>query len=118
MLPVKQLLELTKLDGVSIVKIVGKKIPDETISQNIGTQLLALVGDDNHTKIIIDFSNLEYISSTMLAQLVTMAQKARTAKVKLRLCGMQPAIHEVFGMARLGKLLDIKGTREEALADF
>lgn len=108
-------LDIEEVGDVTIAKFIDKKILDEGNIQVIGNQLFGLVEDDNRKKIILDFSNVEYLSSAALGKLITMDKKVKAAKGKLRLCSVRPDIYEVFAITKLNKLFDMRETQEQAL---
>ena len=67
-----QRLDIEEVGDVTIAKFIDKKILDENNIQIIGSQLFALVDEDARAKIILDFSNVEYLSSAALGKLITM----------------------------------------------
>ena len=75
-----QRLDIEEVGDVTIAKFIDKKILDENNIQIIGNQLFALVDEDARTKIILDFSNVEYLSSAALGKLITMEKKVKAAK--------------------------------------
>jgi len=109
-------LDIDEVNDVTIARFVDKKILDEGNIQIIGNQLFGLVEDDGRKKIVLDFSNVEYLSSAALGKLITMDKKVKAAKGKLRLCCVRPDIYEVFAITKLNKLFDMKETQEDALA--
>ena len=111
-------LDIDEVDGVTIAKFIDKKILDETNIQIIGNQLFGLVDEDGRDKIILDFSNVEYLSSAALGKLITMDKKVKSAKGKLRLCSIRPDIYEVFAITKLNKLFAIDDNQEKALASI
>ena len=108
-------LDIEESGDVTIAKFVDKKILDEGNIQIIGNQLFSLVEDDARTKIILDFSNVEYLSSAALGKLITMDKKVKAAKGKLRLSTVRPDIYEVFAITKLNKLFDMRDNLEQAL---
>lgn len=108
-------LDIEEVGDVTVAKFVDKKILDEGNIQIIGNQLFALVEEDARQKIVLDFSNVEYLSSAALGKLITMDKKVKAAKGKLRLCCIRPDIYEVFAITKLNKLFDMKDTLETAL---
>ncbi|NOX52833.1 MAG: anti-sigma factor antagonist, partial [Planctomycetes bacterium] len=54
-------LEIEEVGDVTIATFVDKKILDESNIQVIGNQLFILVEEDGRKKIILDFSNVEYL---------------------------------------------------------
>jgi anti-sigma B factor antagonist len=111
-------LDIEEVGDVTIARFVDKKILDENNIQIIGNQLFGLIEEDGRKKILLDFSNVEYLSSAALGKLITLNNKAKTAKGKLRLCGIRPDIYEVFAITKLNTVFDIKPDRDQALAGF
>ena len=111
-------LDIEEVSGVTVARFVDKKILDETNIQMIGNQLFGLVDDDGRRKIVLDFSNVEYLSSAALGKLITMNKKVADAGGQLRLCSIRPDIYEVFAITRLNKVFDIRDTQEAALASL
>lgn len=108
--------EIDEVGDVTVAKFTDKKILDEGNIQIIGNQLFALIEDDGRMKIVLDFANVEYLSSAALGKLITMDKKVKAAKGKLRLCNIRKDIYEVFAITKLNKLFDMKENLEAALA--
>jgi anti-sigma B factor antagonist len=108
-------IDIEEVGDVTVAKFIDKKILDETNIQIIGNQLFGLIDEDARTKIILDISNVEYLSSAALGKLITMDKKVKGAKGKLRLCSIRPDIYEVFAITKLNKLFDIYDNQEKAL---
>ena len=108
-------IDIEEVNGVTIARFTDKKILDESNIQIIGNQLFSLVDDDHRKKLVLDFSNVEYLSSAALGKLITMDKKVKAAKGKLRLCNIRADIYEVFAITKLNKLFDMKDNLEAAL---
>ena len=111
-------LDIEEIGDVTVARFVDKKILDESNIQLIGNQLFGLVDDDGRKKIVLDFANVEYLSSAALGKLITMNKKVADSGGKLRLCSIRPDIYEVFAITRLNKVFDIRDTQEQALEGF
>jgi anti-sigma B factor antagonist len=109
-------LDIEEAGDVTIARFVDKKILDENNIQVIGNQLYGLVEEDGRRKIVLDFTNVEYLSSAALGKLITLNNKVKSAKGKLRLCGIRPDIYEVFAITKLNTVFDIRDDRDQALA--
>jgi anti-sigma B factor antagonist len=109
-------LDIEEAGDVTIARFVDKKILDENNIQVIGNHLYGLVEEDGRKKIVLDFSNVEYLSSAALGKLITLNNKVKSAKGKLRLCGIRPDIYEVFAITKLNTVFDIRDDRDQALA--
>ena len=111
-------LDIEEVGDVTIARFIDKKILDETNIQIIGNQLFGLVEEDGRANIVLDFSNVEYLSSAALGKLITMDKKVKAARGKLRLCSIRPEIYEVFTITKLNKLFKICEDQEKALESF
>ncbi len=111
-------LDIEEVGDVTVARFIDKKILDENNIQLIGSQLFGLVDQDKRKKIVLDFANVEYLSSAALGKLITMNNKVKTISGKLRLCSIRPDIYEVFAITKLNKLFDIKDDQAAALAGF
>jgi anti-sigma B factor antagonist len=111
-------LDIEDVNGVTIARFTDKKILDESNIQIIGNQLFNLVDEDHRQKIILDFTNVEYLSSAALGKLITMDKKVKAAGGKLRLCSIRSDIKEVFKITRLDKLFQILDNRDKAIEGF
>lgn len=118
MAPGTRRIEVEEINGVTVAKFTDKKILDEGNIQLIGNQLFSLVDEDRRQKIVLDFTNVEYLSSAALGKLITMDKKVKSISGKLRLCNIRSDILEVFKITRLDKLFTIKENQEKALDGF
>ncbi|MDP7670304.1 MAG: STAS domain-containing protein, partial [Alphaproteobacteria bacterium] len=92
-------------------------ILDESNIQEMGRELFGLV-DQNRIQILLNFMNVEFLSSAALGKLITLDKKIKTAKGQLKLSNIRPEIYEVFAITRLNKLFDIHDDEADALATF
>ena len=111
-------IDVEEVNGVTVARFTDKKILDESNIQIIGNQLFSLVDDDHRKKLVLDFSNVEYLSSAALGKLITLDKKVKAATGELRLCSIRKDILEVFKITRLDKLFKIKENRDKALEGF
>jgi anti-sigma B factor antagonist len=67
---------------------------------------------------LLDFTNVEYLSSAALGKLITLHKRVREKKGQLRFCAIKPKIYDVFRITKLDKIFEIYENQEKALADF
>lgn len=77
---------------------------------------LTAVLDRGVARLILDCSNLNYISSAGLRVVLILAKRSRASATKLVLFGMQASVREVFAISGFLGILQAVDTREEALA--
>ncbi|MFL5341697.1 MAG: STAS domain-containing protein [Gemmataceae bacterium] len=116
--PRRRRLELEDVGDVTVVNFVDKKILDEQNIQIIGEQLFGLVDDQGKKKILLNFGNVEFLSSAALGKLITLNKKVQAAGGKLIMCKIAREIMEVFEITKLDKLFKIQKDEQAALAAF
>ena len=116
--PRRRRLEVEDIGDITVVNFVDKKILDEQNIQVIGEQLFSLVDELGRRKVLLNFKNVEFLSSAALGKLITLNRKLQSAGGKLVLCEIDPQIYEVFEITKLNKLFKILPTRADALASY
>jgi anti-sigma B factor antagonist len=111
-------LEVEPIGDVTVVNFVDRKILDEQNIQVIGEQLFSLVDEQGLKKILLNFSNVEYLSSAALGKLITLNKKLQQAGGKLILCNIHAQIFEVFEITKLDRFFKIIKEEQAALQAF
>src|SRR5690348_1536882 len=116
--PRRRRLEVEENGDVTIVQFIDRKILDEQNIQKIGEDLFSLVDELGRRKVLLNFSNVEYLSSAALGKFITLNKKVGKAGGQLILCNIAPQIHEVFEITKLDKLFNIQKEEQAALQAF
>src|SRR6202045_3218314 len=116
--PRRRRLEVEDIGDVTVVNFTDRKILDEQNIQVIGEQLFSLVDQDGMKKLLLNFANVEYLSSAALGKLITLNKKLQAVGGRLILCNIDPQIHEVFEITRLDKFFKIMKEEQQALQAF
>jgi anti-sigma B factor antagonist len=69
-------------------------------------------------RIVVNFQNLEYISSAGLGVFMVFIEEVRAAEGDIKLAAMPPKVFTVFDLLGFPMLFDIVDSEEEALARF
>jgi anti-sigma B factor antagonist len=109
---------LTHQKDIRIVEFTNNKILDEGNITEIGATLGSLIDESTQPKLLLDFSNVEHLSSAALGMLINANNRIRQKNGQLRLTNIKPQIFEVFVITKLNKLFKIRPTRAEALTSF
>ena len=115
MLESKPRILLTRQGDVAVIELVDRKILDEVTILEIGDQLNALVAETDTPCMVLDFINVAHLSSSALGMLIVLHKRVREKNGQLRLCNIQPTIHEIFVITRLSEIFDIAESRTAAL---
>lgn len=100
--------------GATVLKFTGRL--DGTNSATTDTALAEAVG--RSPALVLDLSALDYISSAGLRVLLKAAKQAQTARQKLVLAGLQPAVKQVFEISGFSTLFATFDSRDAALASL
>ena len=116
--PRRRRLEVEDIGDVTVVNFTDRKILDEQNIQVIGEQLFGLVDQEGKRKLLLNFGNVEYLSSAALGKLITLNKKLQGAGGRLILCNIDPQIYEVFEITKLDKFFNIQKEEQAALQSF
>lgn len=67
------------------------------------------------TPVVLDFAGVEYISSMGLRVLMAASKQMRARDAAIAVAGLQPAVDEIFGIARFRFVLQIFPSVRDAL---
>jgi anti-sigma B factor antagonist len=101
--------------GINIFKLNGRL--DSNTSQGFEKKVFQAI-DDGSKSMIIDFGQLEYISSAGLRVILKATKALKREEGKMMLCDMQDYVKEVFEIAGFDSFLPIVGTMDDAIQSF
>jgi anti-sigma B factor antagonist len=90
---------------------------DPNTSQGFEKKIFQAISDGSKN-MIIDFKDLDYISSAGLRVLLKATKTLKREEGQIMLCSMQDYVKEVFEIAGFDSFLPIVGTMDEALNAF
>ncbi|HEY2826035.1 MAG TPA: STAS domain-containing protein [Pirellulales bacterium] len=111
-------IDVTEKGEVTVVRFVDRKILDEANIQELGVEMFKLVEQEKRKNLLLNFFNVEFLSSAALGKLITLDKKVKANGGRLKLSNIRPEIYEVFAITKLNKLFDIKDDETDALAAF
>jgi anti-sigma B factor antagonist len=116
--PRRQRIVIEDIGDVTMVNFIDKKILDEQNIQMIGDDLFRLVDELGRRKLLLNFGNVEFMSSAALGKLIRLHQRLNQVSGKLILCGISKAILEIFEITKLDKMLKIVKDEQTGLSSF
>jgi anti-sigma B factor antagonist len=108
--------EVAPVGEVTVVRFLDRKILDAAKIQELGEELFSLVGYEDRRKLLLNFANVEFLSSAALNKLIILEKKVKADGGRLVLSDLRPEIHEVFVITRLTQLFEIKENEAGGLA--
>ncbi len=111
-------LRIKRADGVSVVEFADRKILEELSIQEIGEELDQLVENEPGIRLLLNFRNVDHLSSAALGMLITLNKKVKEQNGALKLSDINRQIFEVFKITRLNRVFEIHDTADQALTGF
>ena len=108
--------KIDTVGDVAVVEFVQPSIVDPIVIQRLGEELYGLVEEAGHRKLVVDFSNVRFLSSQTLGVLLTLRKRSDAVGGHVHISGMKPDLHKVFKITKLDSFFDFHDTREEAVA--
>jgi anti-anti-sigma factor len=112
--PIELTLETHCLPRGVLVKVAGSV--GVTEAEVLRTRL-AEVASGGELNILIDLSQMDFISSPGLTVLLKLAQRARTWEGAVKLLNPRPMIRDLLNRTRLTEIFPVYATAEEAMAN-
>jgi anti-sigma B factor antagonist len=110
---------MTQSNGdVTVVYFTDAQILDEHKIVQLSDELNKVADRSAAGKLLLNFSDVQFMSSAVLGKLVNLNKKCKADETTLKMCNIHPKIMEVFKITRLNKVFDIHDTEEKALASF
>jgi anti-sigma B factor antagonist len=104
--------------GIIQIQFRDRNILDEANIQQIGDEIKAIIEKEPKPRLLIDFKDVDHLSSAALGTLITINNRVRALTGQLRLCNIDPQIYQVFVITKLNKLFEIHDTADKAVASF
>jgi len=108
-------IEVEDIGDATIVNFVDKKILDARIIELIGKQLFALVDEQGRRRVVLNFQNVEYLSSAAMGKFISLQKKLGWVQGELILTNIHPKIYQTFETMRLNRFFTILPTEHNAL---
>jgi anti-sigma B factor antagonist len=111
-------LKVKREGGVIEIQFRDRNILDEANIQQIGEEIRQIISSETSPKLLINFQDVDHLSSAALGQLITINNSLNKLKGQLRLSNIDPQIFQVFKITKLDKLFKIHDTADKARASF
>jgi len=81
----------------------------------ISQQLHQLVRDEGHTRLVVNFAGVSYLSSEVLGILAALQGDVGPARGQITLCGLDPLLRDMLRITRLDGVFDVCNDEAGAL---
>ena len=112
-------IEIVEVEGVRIIRFCDRHLFDEPTVREVSDQLFnAIPNNGKPIRLILDFSGVELISSSLIGKLIVLQRRVDASQGKLRLCELSKTVDAVMKTTNLDRLFAIDRDRATALAAF
>ena len=108
-------IETRESQGIQIIAFEGNL--DTNTSPEAESKINELI-DAGKQKLLVNFEQLNFISSSGLRVLLATVKKLNASGGDLRICSLNATVQEVFDISGFVTILSVKSTEEEALSSF
>jgi len=113
--PIKPRINVEYAENATIATFTAQSILEEKDIQALQKSIIPVIEQAERINLILDFCNVRFLSSAILGLLIRISKKIYERDGQLRLCNINPKIHEVFKITRLTKIFDIYKDTEDAV---
>jgi anti-anti-sigma factor len=107
-------LQVTRHDDVWVIRFSDRQLvgalPDE-----VGAELYAVAAEDACTRLLLNFSGVDFLASDMLGKVVVLNKKMKQKGGKLTLCRLCPYLRQLLVTTKLDLILNVRETEAEGL---
>jgi anti-anti-sigma factor len=115
---VAQRFNVVRIGVATVARFVDSRIVDDAMLRAIDDQMYALATDRDCCPLVLNFANVEFLSSSLLNSLIRLNGAIEASFGKLILCNLRPQIRKVFDITRLSSRFDIRDSEAESVAAF
>jgi anti-sigma B factor antagonist len=108
-------LKVEKSGDIAIVGVSGDRLDTTNIKEFMRD--IAPILEAN-PKLVLDISKVEFVDSSGLGAFLFCLKRSNTAGGDLKVCGMTKAIRVLFELVRFHRIIEIYGSKEEAVKAF
>ena len=112
------LVSFETVDNIAVGRVCAASVLDAVNVTQFGNEVLEYVKSKSGINLMLDFANVDYLSSAVLTELLRVNQAIQNAGGNLRLCGLKGEVRKVFEITNLDKVFTIYGDYQQALKRF
>jgi anti-sigma B factor antagonist len=104
--------------GVVVARFAESELVAEDVLEETREELLSLVDGHVATDVLLNFTEVRLMSSTMLAVLLKFSREIGRFGGRVKLCSIAPNLQEIFVITRFNRLFEIHDEEATALDSF
>lgn len=109
---------LAEHGDVLVVSFKMRLLNDEENIEQLGQELFSLVEQANWLKLVLDLTNVEYLTSSVLGKLITLHRKLHRCQGKMVLFGLSEGVDAILRTSKLLTYFAVAENRDAAIAQL
>jgi anti-sigma B factor antagonist len=107
MTQIKPRISVRYAENATIITLMDEKILEENDIRALGDSIMSVIEQAERMNLVLDFQNVRFLSSAVLGLLIRISRRIYEGDGQLKLCNINPKIHEIFKITRLTKVFNI-----------
>ena len=108
-------LDIQAYENLVLAKITKERLLEAPVIAMLGDDLLKLVDRYPRISLILDLSDVGYLSSAFIGKLVALFKVLTAAKGRMTVAGVRPSLMPLFQVTRLDKIIPFEPVVEKAI---
>lgn len=108
-------IEVNHEHGVTVVKLNGSL--DVSVQKTLKDKLIE-VAESNESDVVVDFESVNFIDSSCLGVLVSLAKRLREKKGDIKISQLSSDVMSIFQITRLDRVFEIFEKNKEAVESY
>jgi len=104
--------------GVTVASFADAELTADHVIEEVSDQLNNLAENLVVSNVLLNFREVKFMSSSMLAILLKFSRKVNAAQGKVKLCCIAPSLKEIFKIMRFDRIFEIYDQESTALDSF
>src|SRR5262245_31798732 len=101
-------LRVRTVERTAVVRFEDAEILfEEGAVHALGRELHRLIEDEGHTRLVVDFAGVRYLSSEVLGILAGLQREVDRVRGTIVLCGLDALLRDIVRIIRLDRVFDI-----------
>jgi anti-sigma B factor antagonist len=113
-----QKLEISEGGDVTVVRFRDRRIANALEIELVGQELYRLVEEGKHKRLVLDFSDVDYLSSALIGKLISLNAKVKAGNGTVKLCCLQPEVADIFHTCKLDRIFSINKDVADTMPSF
>lgn len=118
MAEIKPNMSVQYTENATVLTFTDRKILEDQDIRLLQDSVMSLVDQADDIQLVLDFGQVEFLSSAVLGLLIRISKRVGEKQGKLSLCNISPKIYEVFKITQLTKIFDIQKDVDSAIDSF